>query len=355
MLFYELIQIALGLRNSLSYSPSEQEWETMFETAQKQAVAGIVFSAIEKQSDNGAKPPISLLYEWFGLSEQIKAQNKLVNKRCCEVTQLFAEAGFKTCILKGQGNALMYPIPETRTSGDIDIWVDGSREKIKNYVRGRYPDAEDSKLHIEFPIFDDVPVEVHYKPSYKDSPKYERRLQEYFSSHAEEQFSNVVNIGNADGQISVPTARFNAVQQMAHMMGHMFEEGIGIRHFIDYFYVLKKLKEEKCTEDFDKLFKYLGLLSFACGTMWIEHEVLGLDTENLIVSEDEKIGRVILKEIEEGGNFGHYDQRYAARSNGYLMRGLTDTYRLIKLVRYFPNDALWKIARKVENQWWKLK
>ena len=43
MLFYELIQIALGLRNSLSYSPSEQEWETMFETAQKQAVAGIVF------------------------------------------------------------------------------------------------------------------------------------------------------------------------------------------------------------------------------------------------------------------------------------------------------------------------
>ena len=65
MLFYELIQIALGLRNSLSYSPSEQEWETMFETAQKQAVAGIVFSAIEKQSDNGAKPPISLLYEWI--------------------------------------------------------------------------------------------------------------------------------------------------------------------------------------------------------------------------------------------------------------------------------------------------
>ena len=113
---------------------------------------------------------------------------------------------------------------------------------------------------------------------------------------------------------------------MAHMMGHMFEEGIGIRHFIDYFYVLKALREEKNQEDFEPLFKQLGLLSFARGTMWIEREILGIDVDCLIVPEDEKIGRVILKEIEEGGNFGHYDQRYAARSKGLLMRGMADTY-----------------------------
>lgn len=355
MLFYELIQIALGVREGISKLPSEQEWKAMFEMAEKQAVAGIAFLALEKLSAMGVKPSLEVLYEWIGTSEQIKAQNKILNKRCCEITKLFADAGFRTCVLKGQGNALMYPVSEARTSGDIDLWVEGTRKDIRRFVRSRYPNAADSKLHIEFPYFEDVPVEVHYKPSYKDSPKYEKRLQAYFQSKAAEQYDNTVSIGDDGGQISVPTASFNAVQQMAHMMGHMFEEGIGIRHFIDYFYVLKALREEKNQEDFEQLFNQLGLLSFARGTMWIEREILGLDSAYLIVLEDEKIGRVILKEIEEGGNFGHFDQRYSARSKGYLMRGVADTYRLIKLTRYFPNDALWKIARKVENQWWKLR
>lgn len=355
MLFYELIQIALGVRESISKLPSEQEWKEMFETAQKQAVAGVAFLALEKLSTMGVKPSLEVLYEWIGMSEQIKVQNKLLNKRCCEITKLFADAGFRTCVLKGQGNALMYPVPEARTSGDIDLWVEGKRKEIRDFVRSRFPNAADSKLHIEYPCFEDVPVEVHYKPSYKDSPKYEKRLQAYFQSKAAGQYDNTVSIGNEGGQISVPTASFNAVQQMAHMMGHMFEEGIGIRHFIDYFYVLKALLKEKSQEDFEQLFKQLGLLSFARGTMWIEREILGLNSECLIVPEDEKIGQVILTEIEEGGNFGHFDQRYSARSKGYLMRGIADTYRLVKLTRYFPNDALWKIVRKVENQWWKLR
>lgn len=355
MLFYELIQVALGVRSSISNTPSEQEWEAMFEMAEKQAVAGIAFLALDKLSTVGMKPSLQVLYEWIGTSEQIKAQNRVLNKRCCEITRLFAEAGFRTCVLKGQGNALMYPEPEARTSGDIDLWVEGSRKEIKEFVRNRFPKAQDSKLHIEFPVFEDVPVEVHYKPSYKDSPTYEKRLQEFFQANAKEQFENAVDLVDGECRINVPTAVFNVVQQMAHMMGHMFEEGIGIRHFIDYFYVLKTLREEKNLENFEKLFKHLGLLSFARGTMWIEHEILGLDSECLIVPADEKIGRVILTEIEEGGNFGHYDQRYSARSKGYLMRGMADTYRLIKLARHFPNDALWKIVRKVENQWWKLR
>ena len=34
------------------------------------------------------------------------------------------EDGLRCCILKGQGNALMYPNPYSRTPGDIDVWID---------------------------------------------------------------------------------------------------------------------------------------------------------------------------------------------------------------------------------------
>ena len=99
----------------------------------------------------------------------------------------------------------------------------------------------------------------------------------------------------------------------------------------------------------------MGLLKFAQGVMWIEKECLNISDEYLILDPDEKIGKIILKEMMEGGNFGQHDARYALRKKGYLMRGLTDTYRLIKLAKYFPSESIWKIVRKIENQKWKVK
>lgn len=354
-LFYELVQVALGQRETLSRNPSDTEWEELFTLSQKQAVAGVALIALEKMSQRGQKPPMDLLYEWIGLSEQIKAQNILVDKRCGEITKCFSDAGFRTCVLKGQGNALMYPDPLSRNSGDIDLWVEGARKEIHEFVFEKCPDAEDGDMHIEAPFFKDVIVEVHYFPRYSSVPKYDRRLQAWFNNHSDAQFSNMVKLRLEDVEyVCVPTVQFNAVQQMSHIMGHFFVEGIGLRQFIDYFYVLRKLYEENCSENYEKLFDYLGMLKFSRGVMWVEKVILGLNDKYLLTSPDERLGKAILKEIEEGGNFGHHDQRYTARCKGILMRGLVDSYRLLKLACYFPEDALWKILRKIQNQKWRL-
>ena len=123
-LFYELVQIALGQREKLSRKPSDTEWDELFTLSQKQAVTGVTLIALDKLSQQGQKPPVNMLLEWIGQSEQIKSQNLLLNKRCGEITKLFSDAGFRTCILKGQGNALMYPDQLSRNSGDIDLWVE---------------------------------------------------------------------------------------------------------------------------------------------------------------------------------------------------------------------------------------
>lgn len=353
MLLIELIQIAIGTRESLTRSPSDDEWKVVFDTAKKQAVAGVAFFALEKLNGQGIRPPLSLLYEWIGFSEQIKAQNYLTNKRCIEITKLFADAGFRSCILKGQGNALMYDEPLSRTSGDIDIWIEGNRNEIRNFVISKCPNAHDGDLHIEFPIFEDVPVEVHYKPSYSSIPQYNKRLKSWFQEQTAEQFSHNVILG--ESEVCVPTPYFNVVQQMSHVMGHFFVEGIGLKQFIDYFYVLKTLYVEGCREDYVRLFKNLGLLKFARGVMWIEREVLGLEEKYLVCEPAERIGVVILKEIIKGGNFGQYDERYVYRRKGYLSRGIVDGYRLLKLAYHFPQDTLWKLVRKIENQKWKMK
>lgn len=355
MLFFELLRIALGTTDVLSRTPSPEEWSDIFAMSQKQAVAGVMLSGVERLPVE-QRPPQALLLQWIGVVERVKAQNIMLNRRSAEVTLLFADAGFRSCILKGQGNARMYPDPLIRRPGDIDIWVDGSREDIKRFVTTRCPEARDENLHIEFPYFKDAVVEVHYMPRYSSIPRYNKRLQAWFEERSNAQFTNQVTLPGDDGnKVCVPTTEFNIVHQMSHIMGHFFVEGIGLRQFIDYYYILKRLGEECGTTNYEDLFKHLGLLKFARGVMWIEQECLGLKKECLLVEPDECVGKVIHKEMMAGGNFGHYDERYTARKWGLLARGVTDSYRLLTLVAYFPQESLWKIVRKVENQKWKLK
>jgi hypothetical protein len=77
-LLFELIQVALGLRDRLSRTPSEEEWQRLFQMAEEQAVTSFVFPALEILNKCGQKPPVELLLEWIGLAEQDRSQNELI-------------------------------------------------------------------------------------------------------------------------------------------------------------------------------------------------------------------------------------------------------------------------------------
>lgn len=70
-----------------------------------------------------------LKYEWLAGVVQAETEYDLHCRRVAELTGLFSEDGFRSCILKGLSNALLYPIPSHRHCGDIDIWVEGGRKK----------------------------------------------------------------------------------------------------------------------------------------------------------------------------------------------------------------------------------
>jgi hypothetical protein len=67
-----------------------------------------------------------LLLQWMAESQMLEKVNVRLNDAAIQVSKWFLKKGFRTCILKGQGNALMYPNPYSRTPGDIS---DASREQ----------------------------------------------------------------------------------------------------------------------------------------------------------------------------------------------------------------------------------
>ena len=333
-LFLELVQVALGSRDKLSRLPTELEWNELFATAQKQAVAALLLPVIDKIAEEGNRLPKQLIYSWIGIGQQTMKQNRIVNQRCVELTKLFAGFGYRCCILKGQGNATFYDYPLSRAPGDIDIWIDADRETIKQLIATRYSDAKDSILHIDFPIFEDVPVEVHYRPTIARSNKYNKRLQDYYDSLSDNCFRNVVQLN--EGSINVPVPELNLVMQMSHVMGHFFEEGIGLRQIIDLYYLLKKTRFER--PQIGYTLNYLGMGRFTKAMMWLLHYVLGLEEQYLIAKPDKRRGVLLLNDIMAGGNFGRFDRRpvKAIYSKSPLL------YKIVRNLRFsilFPMET----------------
>ena len=146
--------------------------------------------------------------------------------------------GMRCCVLKGQGNALMYPNPYSRTPGDIDVWIDASRERIMEYAQKKFELGDDIRLqHLETSL-DGVPVELHFFPCSMNNPIYHARLQKWFRRNADLQSSHIVGLPDGAGDIAIPTTAFNVVYQLTHLYHHFFDEGIGMRQIIDYFLVV---------------------------------------------------------------------------------------------------------------------
>ena len=350
--FQELLQISIGYIDSFSREPTGEEWAALYKESEKQSVSGFMLAGLERLPDE-QRPPKELLLQWIGVGQMIEMQNKQVNKRCVDITNVFANSGFRSCILKGQGNGLMYPNPMFRQSGDIDIWIDGNKDDIVKLVHSYYPKANVTEHHIEFPIYGDVEVEVHYKPAVAVSVKYDNRLREFWEDQKEKQFANKRNLADGVGEITVPTVEFNIVYQMAHMMKHFFSEGLGMRHVIDYYYVLHSAhKTGMAINKYSDTFSRLGMKRFACAMMWVLKEMCGMTKEWMICNEDEKRGQLLLGEIMAGGNFGHGDTR-ASKKLMPKSATLSIIMKNMKLVWLFPEEAIMapvsNVIRKLRN------
>ena len=287
---------------------------------------------------------------------------------------------------------------------------------IREYVRRQYRlqgiDANPKACyhHIDAPDMDGVKVEVHYRPTFCRSFVRNRRMQKWFDTLASECMSNRISEG-----FSVPTASFNVVYQMAHLFEHYFEGGIGLRHIMDYYFALKAWQKDimewnsqqsqgmwseglgtpvMSKEEVMAVIRSFGMGKFAGAVMWVLNEVFvganekekgqrrtqretdggpqaddvverklsGINRELkennfapwMICEPNEKEGKRLLEEIMKGGNFGQYDTRDAAlKKGGMVKHGVWKLKRVMRLVRSYPEEALWEPVFRVWHLGWR--
>lgn len=349
MLFFELLQIALGNRERLSTVPSAKEWAEIYAESERQAITGILLHGIDKLPAE-QRPPQALLLQWIGVGQMIEQRNRLMDSRCHELLEKLSKHGLRGSILKGQGIALLYngELRKLRQSGDIDVYVDCGLNKSLAFAKSAgQQDIDWDYKHLHLNVWNDTEVEMHYRVEVLLNLLKNKRLQKWFKEHEELIF-------NHDNALTTPTTEFNVFYILLHIYRHFLYEGIGLRQIVDYYMVLRKVYEDglKVQKSVDAVHEF-GMDKFAKGLMWVLKEALRMPNEWMLWAPNEKEGLYIMKQVMKGGNFGHYDDRLK-HSGGKFNAVKAILKHNLHLLTHYPSDVIWAPVWVVWHKCWKL-
>lgn len=347
-LFRELIQVSIGNRVCFSRTPSEAKWGELYAMAKKQSLVGVCFAGVHKLQLQQQCLEEMLYLTWMGMAAKIQQRNEVVNRQCAELQARLSADGFRSCILKGQGVAQVYPesLRGLRQSGDIDIWVDGGREKIIKYAFSVAPTNIYAEKDIPIELFPDTTVEAHWTPVIWISSPKNKILQLYFDSERERQFANIV-----DG-LCVPTADFQLVHQLLHVYGHYVYEGVGMRQMMDLYFAQVAVRNNDDYHCVLTLFKKLGLMRFVGATQWVLGQVFLLPREQMLCEPDADEGQKLLDEIMIGGNFGHHDERNHVEGESFFGRFFRRWGRKFRMFRFDPLGTILMPFSRIKLEIW---
>ena len=195
--------------------------------------------------------------------------------------------------------------------------------------------GENAPHHVHLLNAGKVSLEVHFKPSSGVlSPFANARLQRYLERE-------ILNTERVPEGFWSPSIKFALVMQLAHLQRHFFNEGVGLKQFVDYFILLQRSTAEERQEIAPKLGSF-GLKRLGGAFMWVLQEVFGLERDKMLVAPDEKLGKKVLAEVYDSGNFG-FNRVNAKDLHGmnFVRRWFTNRWKSIRLMPYSPSEVFW--------------
>ena len=292
--------------------------------------------------------------KWYGYAQLLITRNSMLNQKCEEISSILGSDGFRSVILKGQANAIYYPIPEERTPGDIDIWIEGNRKYVIDYISSKIELDHVQFHHTGFNILPDVDIEAHFHPTVIFNYFGNKRLQQIF---LEEQNASMENwVESSDGyKFRKLTMRADVLMQVGHLYRHFIHQGIGLRQVLDLFLLLTKnsyslsLVKQLRNDIVDiRLYKFVQALTY------VMKELFYLDERYFLAEPNTKLGELLLHELIIGGNFGNNFKSIDIKRELRIRSFLIITLQSFRLFFHYPKDCLWFVVFRITQGFWKI-
>jgi hypothetical protein len=349
--FLELLKAGLwGERADGSLFKEGADWRKILKTARQQTVQAVILYGIETLPEE-AWPPKEVIHRLMMDRTRNVQMHRLLNSTLNDVVQTLDSAGIPSVLLKGQGVAQNYAKPESRSCGDIDLYVGECNftraiEVISGMKNDSLKVGVECDHHVQISL-NQVEIELHKKADYMPGTRMNRDLQQWTIESIDSNFGtgSLPSWDNAGTKVSLAPATFDAFFILHHAVRHMTTGGIGFRQLCDWTMYLHRNHAHIDAEALkNKLERYhMTAIWQEFGILAVRH--LGLPIEELPLApastDSSKTGK-ILDQIFISGNFGHADTNHKEKKEeGYMKRKWRDfsyqSSRLMMLFSIFPS------------------
>ena len=297
------------------------DWGAVMKLANMQAVNGLVWDVMVTNQKIKASIPEQAVAAMRDIPKNNLSMHTKLNNALILVVTTLREHGIEPVLLKGQGLARCYPVPELRQCGDIDLYVGlDDYEKAYDVLKPIVSDIdekdriweEDKHFHANI---GSVLIEIHrFAYVVKDVT-----LDRVYQSYAEVGLkNNLVSLDFGGVSVNTPADNFNVYYVFKHLWHHCATSGVGLRQLCDLAVFLN-------SHDIDKTYLKQILSDMKDMRPWqtfgcVLVDYLGLAEDRFPFYNPRKHhkGELLLKLIFSDGNFGHYWNSSREKRYGYF-------------------------------------
>ena len=231
-------------------APKEVDWKQILETARRQTTMGLVCHAglqCEAAKSLPEKNKGFLRQQLLSLARTHQRINAMIAK----IVTVLHNNGIESVLMKGQGLAANYPVPELRQCGDIDLYVGTENfDKACVLVNEMAGEAEAAKGHgyvVHYGVtIEGISMEIHRLTYWFPDSELNAIYQSY-SDKGMIAGGRSLLLGGV--KVWLPDDTFNVFFVFHHAYRHFVSEGIGMRQLCDFAMLLHaKCKTINCDE-----------------------------------------------------------------------------------------------------------
>lgn len=264
----------------------------------------------------------------------------------------------KYVVFKGVAVARHYPVPYTRTMGDVDFYVPVSdfaraMEVIERELQVEI-EKEDIDKHYSFD-YQGIRFEMHYQIETFGCGRHQRyfnRIIDDSIAKGADSFNITETESDADDvPVSVLPPTEDLIVVFKHWFNHLLVEGVGLRQTTDLAVLLNVYQDKIDTAQLMKALDRIGYMKAFRAMLAMTKKYFGVawaDSLCVLNSKDERYADKLMATVMESGNFGR--KAYINHTTGKKKSFETATRALCHCVKFFwlaPWDICCLVPRRI--------
>lgn len=323
LLAYEIFDQAMDI------DASTVDWSAVLAEAQRHKVTALLYPAI--RSMDGV--PEAIFNKVCGTAIAVATASEAMLKEQRSILDLLEAHQIPCVVLKGTSVAYLYPHPELRTIGDIDILVEEENldEACKALQADGFAPSYTAEKHLCLQK-GAVWVEMHRMVSvFPESEKGRFTKQTMTGALRHTQEAEISGV-----RFPMLSGAYQIIGLLAHMEQHLDSSGIGLRQVCDWAVTAHALRNCFDGETL-ALLERCGLLRFAKIMTQLCEKYLGLLPCQWTANAPAALVDAMLSDVLEGGNFqSQHEKRPFADvlTDAYDVAGKGKTSLFRNYIRY---------------------